>query len=78
MIHDISAKNFKNFFKWKKIQLKISKSGVFLEKKNEILIGRRPFFESTSEAKCPEKPQSGVAKRRVSAEAVSAEAFLCA
>ena len=33
MIHDISAKNFKNFFKWIKIQLQISKVGVFSEKK---------------------------------------------
>ena len=31
-MHDISAKNFKNFFKWTKIQLQISKSGVFWEK----------------------------------------------
>merc|ERR1711973_187610 len=29
VIHNISAKNFKNFFKWKKIQLQVSKSGVF-------------------------------------------------
>ena len=56
MIHDISAKNFKNFFKWKKIQLQVSKSGVFSEKKIKIPLGRRPFFESKSEAKCPEKP----------------------
>ena len=32
VIHDISAKNIKNFFKWKKIQLKISKLGVFWPK----------------------------------------------
>ena len=36
-------------------QLQVSKSGVFSRKKNEITIGRRPFFERTSEAKCPEK-----------------------
>ena len=32
------------------------------EKKNEITIGRRPFFERTSEAKCPEKPLANLEK----------------
>ena len=44
MIHDISAKNLKNFFKWKKIQLEISKSGVFLDQQKRGLVvlgGRR-------------------------------------
>ena len=62
MIHDMSAKNFKNFFKWKKIQLQVSKSGVFSEKKIKIPLGRRPFFESKSEAKCPEKPLANLEK----------------
>ena len=39
MIHDISAKNFKNFFKWIKIQLQISKMGVFSANK------KRKFFK---------------------------------
>ena len=30
--------------------------GIFEKKKNEIPIGRRHFFETTSEVKCPEKP----------------------
>ena len=37
-------------------------------------MGNRHFFDSTSEAKCPVKPRSGVAKSRVSVKAVSAEA----
>ena len=37
------------------------KSGVFL-RKNEIPIGRRPFFERTSEAKCSEKQLANLEK----------------
>ena len=62
MIHDIWSKNFKNFFNWKKIQLQVSKSGVFSEKKIKIPLVRRPFFESKSEAKCPEKPLANFEK----------------
>ena len=36
MIHDIWAKNFKNFFKWTKIQLQFSKLGVFSANKKRI------------------------------------------
>ena len=39
------------FFNGKKIQLQVSKSGVFSGKKIEIPKGRRPFFKSMSEAK---------------------------
>ena len=46
----------------KKIQLQVSKSGVFSEKKIEIPIGRRPFFESSSKAKCPKKPLANFEK----------------
>merc|ERR1712243_221696 len=44
LVHDISAKNFKNFFKWKKIQLQVSKSGVFWPKKisKTFLNGKNP------------------------------------
>ena len=35
MIHDISAKKFKNFCKWKKIQLKIEKAGVEEKRKRK-------------------------------------------
>ena len=31
-------------------------------KKKKIPIGRRPFFESMSEAKCPEKPLANLEK----------------
>ena len=33
-----------------------------MEKKIKISIGRRPFFESMSEAKCPEKPLANLEK----------------
>ena len=49
----------KNFFYWKKIQLQVSKKIGFLFK---FPMGNRRFFETTSEAKCPDKPRSGVAK----------------
>ena len=39
-----------------------------------VFFQKIPEFETTSEAKCPDKPRSGVAKNRVSAKAVSAEA----
>ena len=55
--------NLRNtFFYRKKIQLQFSKSGVFSEKKIESVIGKRPFFESMSEAKCPEKPLANLEK----------------
>jgi len=38
VIQDIWAKNFKNFFKWTKIQLQFSKSGVFLLNKYDHMI----------------------------------------
>ena len=49
----------KTFFYWKKIQLQVSKKVGFWFK---FLMGNRRFFETTSEAKCPDKPRSGVAK----------------
>ena len=49
-----TAKNFKNFFKWKKIQLEFSKSGIFWEKKSKSHQVGGTFFEATSEAKCPQ------------------------
>ena len=55
-----SAKNF--FFTGKKSNFNFSKSGVFSEKKIKSPIGRRPFFESMSEAKCPEKPLANLEK----------------
>ena len=50
---------WKTFFYRKKIQLQVSKKLEFWFK---FLMGNRRFFETTSEAKCPDKPQSGVAK----------------
>ena len=38
------------------------KIGGIFGKKIEILIGRRPFFESSSKAKCPEKPLANFEK----------------
>ena len=35
MIHDISAKKLKTFFKWKKIQFQVSKSGVEEKRKKK-------------------------------------------
>ena len=49
----------KTFFYRKKIQLQVSKKMEFWSK---FLMGNRHFFETTSEAKCPGKPRSGVAK----------------
>ena len=68
MIHDISAKNFKKYFKWKKIQLKVSKSGVFEKKKSQSQLVAGTFFETTSEAKCPEKPLANPEKSLANAE----------
>ena len=53
MIHRISAKNFKNFFKWKKIQLEFSKSGIFWKKKFKIPIGRRHFLWNHERSEVP-------------------------
>ena len=52
----------KTFFYWKKIQLQVSKLGYFGEKKSKSLWVAGTFVETTSEAKCPDKPRIGVAK----------------
>ena len=52
---DISAKNFKNFFKLKKIQLQLSKMGYFgMKKKSKSQWVGGSFFETTSETKHPD------------------------
>ena len=44
------------------------KIGDIFRKKIKIPIGRRPFFESMSEAKCPEKPLANPKKPLANAE----------
>ena len=56
------GKFVKNFFLPEKNPPSSFKIGGIFEKKNEITIGRRPFFERTSEAKCPEKPLANLEK----------------
>ena len=65
------GKSAKNFFLLEKNQTSSFKKREFLFK---FLMGNRHFFETTSKAKCPDKPRSGDAKSRVSVKAVSAEA----
>ena len=50
------AKLCRKILSEKKSNFKFQNRGNFREKNNEITIGRRPFFERTSEAKCTEKP----------------------
>ena len=56
------GKSAKNFFLPEKNPTSIFKIGGIFEKKIEIPIGRRPFFESMSEAKCHEKALANLEK----------------
>ena len=62
---DILENLRKTFFIGKKSDFKFQNRGYFREKKIENPIGRRHFFESTSEAKCLEKPLANECGRRV-------------
>ena len=56
------GKSAKNFFLAEKNPTSSLKIRGILRKKIEIRIGSRHFFETTSEAKCPGEPGSGVKK----------------
>ena len=53
VIHYILPKNFKNFFKWEKIQLQFSKSEIFWKKKIKIPIYSRHFFWNHERSEVP-------------------------